>query len=128
LEIFEVLMVALYEDLMVRSLEVVAPLLQSLHDGQELSIVRVVVLFGTCAFPRVEVDWSENPETVILVENAGYGQAACIGLQNNRLCRVEMVENWCIGEGPFQLLKRKFDIPSPFPFDLFRRPGVFCFL
>jgi len=121
-------MVALYEDLMIRSLEVVAPLHHSLHDGQELPIVRVVVLFGTCAFLRVEVDRSENPETVILVENAGYREAASIGLQNNQLCLIEMVENWCIGESPFQLAKRKFGIPSPFPFDLFRRPGVFCFL
>ena len=121
-------MVALYEDLMTRSLEVVAPLLHSLHNGQEFPIVRIVVLFGTCAFSREEVDWSVNPETVILVENASYGEATCIGLKNNRLCRVEMVENWCISEGPFQLPKRKFGILSPFPFELFRRPGCLCFL
>jgi hypothetical protein len=65
-------MVALYEDLVIRSLEGVAPLLHCLHDGQELPIVRVVVLFGTCAFSRVEVDRFDNPETVILVENARY--------------------------------------------------------
>jgi len=94
-------MVALYEDLIIRSLEVLAPLLDSLQDGQELPIVRVVVLFGTCAFSRVEVDRSENLETVILVENAGSGEATCIALQNNRLCRIEMVEDWCICEGPF---------------------------
>jgi len=79
-------MVALYEDLMIRSLEVVVPLLQSLHNGQELPIVRVVVLFGTYSFSRVDVDRSENTETVTVVENAGYGKAACISLQNNRLC------------------------------------------
>ena len=121
-------MFALNEDHMIRSLEVVAPLLLSLHDGQELPMVCVVVLFGTCAFSRVEVDQSGNPENVILVENASYGETACIGLQNDWLCRIEMVENWCIGEGPFQLPKHKFGIPSPFPFHLFRRPGVFCFL
>jgi hypothetical protein len=121
-------MVALYEDIVIRSLEVVAPLLHSRHDGQELLIVRVLVLFGTCAFWRVEVDWSVNPETVILVENAGYGEAACIGLRNNRLCQVKMVENWCVIEGSFQLAKHKFGIPSPFPFELFSRPGCLCFL
>jgi hypothetical protein len=60
-------MVALYEDLMIHSLEVVAPLLHSPHDGQELLIVHVVVLFGTCAFSRVELDRSDIPETVISV-------------------------------------------------------------
>jgi len=84
-------MVALYENHMIRSLKVVTPLLHSLHDGQELSTIRVVVLFGTCAFSRVEVDRTENPETVILVENARYGEAACIGQQNNQRCRVKMV-------------------------------------
>jgi hypothetical protein len=39
-----------------------------------------------------------------------------------------MVEKWYVGEGHFQLPKRKLGIPSPFPFNLFRRPGVFCFL
>jgi len=121
-------MVALYEDLMIRSLEVVAPLLHSLHDGQELPIVHVLVLFGTCGFSRAEVDWSENPETVILVVNAGYGEATCVGLQNNRLWRIEMVQNWCISEGPFQLPKRMFGIPSPFPFVQFRCSGCLCFL
>jgi len=86
---------------MIRSLEVEAPLLHSLHNGQEIPIVCVVVLFGTCAFSRVEVYRSENPKTVILVENVGYGEAACIGLHNNRLCRIEIVEDWCISEGPF---------------------------
>jgi hypothetical protein len=64
-------MVALYEDLMIRSRKVVAPLVDSLHNRQEVPIVRVVVLLGTCACSRVEVGRSENSETVILVENAG---------------------------------------------------------
>jgi len=116
-------MVTLYKDIMISPHEVVAPLLHSLHDGQELPIVSVVVLFGTCAFSRVEVDQSENRKTVVLVENSGYGVAACVGLQNNWLGQVEVDENWCSGDGPFQLPKRKFVIPSPFPFKLFRCPG-----
>jgi hypothetical protein len=121
-------MVALYKDLMIRTLEVVAPWVHSLHDGQELQIVYVIVRFGTSAFSRVEVDLCENPETFLLVENAGYCQTACIGLQNNRLCRVVTVEIWYIGEAPFQHPKGKFSIMCPFPLDLFRCAGVFCFL
>ena len=34
-------------------------------------IVRVIVLFGSRAFSGVEVDWSEDPECVELIENAG---------------------------------------------------------
>jgi hypothetical protein len=43
-------MVALCEDLLIGSLQIVAPLLHSLYDAQELPIVHVIVLFGTSAF------------------------------------------------------------------------------
>jgi hypothetical protein len=46
-EVLKVLMAVLYEDLVIRSLEVVMPLLHTIEDGQELMILRVVVLFGT---------------------------------------------------------------------------------
>jgi hypothetical protein len=78
---------------MICSRKVVAPLLHSLPDGQELLIVHVIVLFCACIFSRVEVDRFENPETVILVENAKYGRAACIGLQNNRLCWIDIAQD-----------------------------------
>jgi hypothetical protein len=90
-------MVALNEDLVIRSLEVVPQLLHSLLHGQEHLIVRIIDLFGTCAFSRVVVHRSENRETVILFEKLGYGEAASIGLQNDWLYWIEMVENWCIG-------------------------------
>lgn len=113
---------------MIYSLAVVAPLLCGLHNGQELLIVSVVVLLSTCAFSTLNVEQFENLKTVILVEYAGYGKAACIGLQNTRLCQVEMVQNLCFGEGSFQLLNRKFGIPSPIQFQMFRRSGCLCFL
>ena len=78
---------------MISSLEVVAPLLHSLHAVQEIPIVCILVLFGICALLRVKVEWFENPKTVIRVEDARYGEAASIGLQNNALCLVKMVEN-----------------------------------
>jgi len=121
-------MVDYYEDMILRSLEVVLPLCHSSQVREEIPIIRVVVLFGTATFLRVEVEWTLNPETNILVENSGFGKATCIGLLSNRLGPVEMVENECIGEGMFQLPKCKFGIPCPFPFELFRRPGILCFL
>ena len=94
-------MVALYEDLMIHSLQVVTPLLQSLHDGQELQIISVVVLLGTWAFSEVEADWFENSETIILVENTGDGEAAYIGLQRNQFSWFETLEDGCISKGSF---------------------------
>jgi len=128
LEVLKSLIDACYEDLMIRSLEVVTPLLHVLNNGQQLQIVCVVVLFGTWAYSRVEVDLAENSETVVLVENPGYGKAASIALQNNLLCLIEMVADICISEVPFKLLKWKFGTPSPFPFELFRCPGSLCHL
>jgi hypothetical protein len=57
LEILEILVVALYQDLVICPLEVVSPLLHRLHDREEFPIVRVVVLFGSGAFSRLEIDW-----------------------------------------------------------------------
>ena len=48
-------MVELYEYHMIHSLAAVAPLRYSLNNGQELPIKCVIVLIGTCAFPRLEV-------------------------------------------------------------------------
>jgi hypothetical protein len=121
-------MVALHGDLMIRSLEGVAPLLHSLHSVQELPIVRVVVLLVTCALSKGEGDRSVNPNTLIQGENAGNSEAACIGLQNDWLYQVEMFQISLIGQGPFHLPKCKLGIPSPFSFELFRCPGCLCFL
>ena len=43
-------------------------------------VVRVVVLFGGSAFARVKGGWPEDPETVVLVEDAGDREPACIRL------------------------------------------------
>jgi hypothetical protein len=99
-------MAALYVDFLIHSFEVVTPLYQSRHDGQQLPIVFVIGSFSTCAFSSVEVARSENPETIVLVENAGSGEATWIGLNNNRLCQVEMVKNWLISKSSFELPKR----------------------
>lgn len=118
----------MYEDLIIPSHKVVVPLLNSLNDAQELPILHGVVMFGRCAFSRAEVDPCEQLETLIQVENAGNREVADFDRQSERLCRVEVVQNWCIGEHPCQLRERKFCIPSPVQFELFTGPRCICFL
>jgi hypothetical protein len=99
----------------ISALEIVSPLLHCLGNCQELPIVRVVVLFGARAFSRVEIDWAKNPESLVLVGDAGDCEAACIRLQNDRFLLVEVLEDWCIGNGLFERAKCEFSIMSPFP-------------
>jgi len=87
-------MVALDQDLVISALEVVSPLFHCLDNRQELPIVRVVVLFNAGELLRVEIDWAKNPESVVLVKDAGDWEAACIGLQNDRFLQVDMLEDW----------------------------------
>jgi len=108
-------MVALDQDLVISALVIVSPLFHCLNNRQELPIVRVVVLFGGGGFSRVEIDWAKNAESVVLVEDAGVCEAACIGLQNDRFLRLEVQEDRCFGKGLFELSKCEFGIPSPFP-------------
>jgi hypothetical protein len=108
-------MVALDQDLVISAVEIVSPLFHCLDNRQELPIVRVVVLFAGTAFSRVEIDCAKNPESVVLVEDAGDCEAACIGLQNDRFLPVEVLEDQCFGKGLFELSKCEFGIPSPFP-------------
>jgi len=115
LEILEILVVTLDQDLVIGALEMVSPLFHCIDNRQELPIIRVVVLLGAGAFSRVEIDWVKNPESVILVEDAGDCEAACVGLQNDRFLRVEMLEDRCFGKGLFEFSKCEFGIPSPFP-------------
>jgi hypothetical protein len=115
LEILEILVVALDQDLVIGALEIVSPLFQCLDNCEDLPIVSVVVLFSGRVFSRVEIDWAKNPKSVVLVKDAGDCTAACIGLQNDRFLRDEMLEDRCLGKGLFELLKFKFGILSLFP-------------
>jgi len=115
LEILENLVVTLDQDLVIGAVQIVSPLFHCLDNRQELPIVRVVVLFGGGAFSRVEMDWAKNPKSAVLVEDAGDREAACIGLQNGRFLRVEMLQDPCVGKGLFELSKCEFGIPIPFP-------------
>jgi len=108
-------MVALDQDIAISALEIVFPLCHWINNRQELPIVPVIVLFGRGAFLRVEIDWPTNPESVVLVEDAGICEAACLCLQNDWFLRVEMLENRCCGKCLFQRSKCDFGIPNPFP-------------
>jgi hypothetical protein len=80
LEMLEIFVVALDQDIAIGTLEIVSPWFHCLDHCQVLPIVRVVVLFGGRAFSGVEIDLAKNPESVVLVEDAGDCEAACIGL------------------------------------------------
>jgi hypothetical protein len=114
-------MVALDQDLVISALEIVSPLFHCLDNRQQLPSVCVIVLFGGRALSRVEIDWAKNPESVVLVDDAGDCEAASIGLQNDRFLWVEVLEDWCFGKGLFELSKCEFGIPSTFPL-----PGALC--
>jgi hypothetical protein len=76
----------------------------------------VVVLFVRGAFSRVEVYRSENGETVVLVEYTGDCEAAFVRLEDDRLCRVEMLVEQCFGECLLELPKRELCRSSSFLF------------
>jgi hypothetical protein len=128
LEIFEVLIVALYEDLIICTLKVVMLLLHSLHNSQVLPVVNVVASFNTGAFSSVDIDRSGYLETVLLVETATYGDEACIGLQYVQHGRLEMLEDGSISNESFKIPEHQLGIPRPFPFDLFQSPAILCLL
>jgi hypothetical protein len=107
--------VALDQDLVIATLDIVPPLFHCLDNRQELPIVHVLVPFGGREFSRQEADWAENSESVVMVKDAGDCEAACIGLQNDQFLRVEMLEDRCFGKGLFELSKFKFGIPRLFP-------------
>ena len=73
-------MVSLDQDLGIGALEILFPMFQCLDNRQELPIVRVIVLFGRRAYSRLQIAWAKNPESNILVKDAGVCEAACIGL------------------------------------------------
>jgi hypothetical protein len=115
LEVLQILLVALDQDLVMSTLKRVSPLSHCLDNREELKIVRVVVLFVWGALSTVEIDLGKNPESGILVEDAGDCEADCIGRQNDRFLWVEMLEDRCFGKGHYELSKCEFGIPSPFP-------------
>lgn len=75
----------------------------------------MVVLSGRGAFSIVDVDWPEDPETIILIENAGHCEAACICLEDGGLSWVKMLEYQCSGEDLLERLNGKSNFSSPFP-------------
>jgi hypothetical protein len=77
----------------------VSTIVQCFHDRLKLPIGCVVVLLSTRAGSRSEVDWLEDPEFVELIVNAGKYEATGIGLQNDGLLPVVMLEDRSICKG-----------------------------
>jgi hypothetical protein len=107
-------MVALDQDIVISTLDIVSPLFHCLDNLQELPIVHVVVLFSGQVLPGVDIDWAKNPDSVILVNDIGDCEAACSGLQIDRFFRVTMLQPWYIDKGLVELLNCEFGILSPF--------------
>jgi hypothetical protein len=76
-------MVALNQDLVISGLMMVSLLFYYLDNHQEIPIVRLVLLFGARALTSIENDWAKDPESVVLVKDAGDCEPACIALQND---------------------------------------------
>jgi hypothetical protein len=118
LEVLGILAVTLDQDLVIGAPEMVTPLLHCLNNLQECQIVCVIVLFSGRVFSRVQIHWAKNPESVLLVEDAGDCEAAFIGLPNDLFLGVEMLQDWCACVELFELSMCEFGIPSPFPLPL----------
>ena len=85
----------------------------------------VVTSFGWRALPGVENDQPESSESIVLIENSCYCESPGISLENNQLGQIKMLEDRCLGEGPFHFPEHWFGLRCPFPFDF---PTVFWLL
>jgi hypothetical protein len=108
-------MVALDQDLIPSTFEVVSPLLHSHHDRQQFTVVRVVVLLGGRALPRVERGRSKDAEAVKLIEDTGYRKTACVRLKSNWLLRVEVLQDGRLGKRALKLLQSYLRVLGSLP-------------
>jgi len=59
------------------------------------------------------------------MENAHNRKSTRVHLEDDRLGRIEMLDDRCLGEGPIQFRERQLGLPHPFPFHF---PTVFRLL
>jgi hypothetical protein len=108
-------MVALDQDLMFGTFEVVSPLLHSHNDRQQFTVVHVAVLLGERALPRVERGRSMDAEAVKLFEDTGYRETACLRLKSDWLLRVEVLQDRRLGKRALKLLQGYLRVLGPLP-------------
>ena len=115
LEVFEVLVVVPNSNLVNGALEVMTPRCKYFDDGQLLPIRSVIMLFCWKPLLQLEIDWPEFPERIVLVETARNRESNCIHLEEDWFGRIKMLEDRCLGEGPFQFPERQLGFLSLFP-------------
>jgi len=76
LELLEILVVAVDQELVTRTLEIVSTLCHCIDNHPELPFIRVVVLFVGRAFSGAGIDGVKNPESILLVVDAADCEAA----------------------------------------------------
>jgi len=118
--------VSLHNHLINPSIEVVMPLLYGFHHSQDRPMVNFVVRFGTSALLRVDLNLTDNPESVIHVLNPRNCTAACISLLINRLHLIKMLQNGYISDNSFGLPEYMFGILTQFSVEVIRYPGSLC--
>lgn len=87
-----ILKVTLHQDLEIGTLEIVSPLIQCFDNRQNRPIIHVIVPFDQGAPPSASIHCSNDPESVVLADDAGDCEAGWIGLQTDLFWRVGMVE------------------------------------
>jgi len=92
LEVVEILVVSLYEDPTIHSLQLVTLLLHSLLNKSEHIILHIINLFQQVAILKAVVYLPGNSKIIILVENAPDQDAPCINLQSDQLCQIKVHE------------------------------------
>jgi hypothetical protein len=97
------------------TLQVISPLFYYLHDGQQFVIVSVIVFLGWGELSVVEIDWSEDSESIELIENARNNKAICIHLGNNWIGQVKVLQNWCIRKGSLEFPECQLRFSCPWP-------------
>jgi hypothetical protein len=91
LEVIEILVLTLHLDIVFSALEEMPPLLLCVHNGQQLLIICVIILFSWRALPVLTIDWPENLKNIPLNENAGNWESILANWVNNQLGLMEIL-------------------------------------
>src|SRR6266436_8086924 len=104
--------------------QVMSPVGEGFHDGQQFSFVDVVVSFGRRERCRVECDgmqfWFLGGDCVVFTLLREYGAHAigrCVGLEEEGFVEVRLREYWAGAHSRFEFFERLMLRVSPMPND-----------